>query len=164
MTDKKEREKKIAKKAIDILQGMYMAHKNIKIYDLNNHLVIKQIGSVCKHIQELLQAEEEVIFTLRLSTLYLNGIKVLFSFSNYFLFKYLNVQLSKKEIGLLKFQKNLTRDELKQFLFLLGKKEKKLKKPFETFLNTLQENKIKHEVYYKFNWRINDGIDGFFCL
>ena len=90
MTENREREKKIGKKAVDILQGMYMAHKNIRIYDLNNLLVHSQISSVYDEIQDLLKSEGEVNFTLRLSTLYLNGVKVLFSFSNYYLFKFLS--------------------------------------------------------------------------
>jgi len=142
MTDNKEREKKIGRKAVDILQGMHMAHKNIRIYDLNNLLLRSQISSLYDEIQDLLKFEEEAKFTLRLSTLYLNGVKVLFSFSNYYLFKFLNFYLSKKEIGLLKFQANLDKDELKQFLFLLGKKEAESEKPFETFFETLQENQI----------------------
>ncbi len=89
MPDHKKTEKRIGKKAIDILQGMYMAHKNMKLYDLNNHLIHSQISSVFDEIQDLLKSEGEVNFTLRLSTLYLNGIKVLFGFSNYYLFKFL---------------------------------------------------------------------------
>ncbi len=149
MTDHKKTEKRIGKKAIDILQGMYMAHKNMKLYDLNNHLIHSQISSVFDEIQDLLQSEGEVNFTLRLSTLYLNGIKVLFSFSNYYLFKFLSFHLSEKEIGLLKFQENLNKDELKKFLFLLEKKEPKTKKPFETFLETIQENKIHNILIEK---------------
>jgi HD-GYP domain-containing protein (c-di-GMP phosphodiesterase class II) len=149
MTDHKKTEKRIGKKAIDILQGMYMTHKNMKLYDLNNHLIHLQISSVFDEIQDLLQSEGEVNFTLRLSTLYLNGIKVLFSFSNYYLFKFLSFHLSEKEIGLLKFQKNLNKDELKKFLFLLEKKEPKTKKPFETFLETIQENKINNILIEK---------------
>ena len=144
MTDNKEREKRIGKKAVDILQGMYMAHKNIKIYDLNNLLVLSQISSVCDEIQDLLKSEGEVNFTMRLSTLYLNGVKVLFSFSNYYLFKFLSFYLSNKEIGLLRFQENLDKDELKQFLFLLGKKDPETKKPFETFFEAIQENQVKN--------------------
>ena len=144
MTDNKEREKRIGKKAVDILQGMYMAHKNIKIYDLNNLLVLSQISSVCDEIQDLLKSEGEVNFTMRLSTLYLNGVKVLFSFSNYYLFKFLSFYLSNKEIGLLRFQENLDKDELKQFLFLLGKKDPETKKPFETFFEAIQDNQVKN--------------------
>jgi putative nucleotidyltransferase with HDIG domain len=121
-----------------------MAHKNIRIYDLNNHLVVEQISSVCDEIQDLLESEKETIFTVRLSTLYLNGIKVLFSFTNYYLFKFLSSQLTKREIGLLKFGKDLKRDELKLFLFLLGKKEEDSKKPFETFLGILEEKRIQN--------------------
>ena len=149
MPDHKKTEKRIGKKAIDILQGMYMAHKNMKLYDLNNHLIHSQISSVFDEIQDLLKSEGEVNFTLRLSTLYLNGIKVLFSFSNYYLFKFLSFHLSEKEIGLLKFQENLNKDELKKFLFLLEKKEPKTKKPFETFLETIQENKINNILIEK---------------
>jgi HD-GYP domain-containing protein (c-di-GMP phosphodiesterase class II) len=144
MTDNREREKRIGKKAIDILQGMYMAHKNIRIYDLNNLLVQSQISSVYDEIRNLLKSDEEANFTLRLSTVYLNGVKVLFSFSNYYLFKFLSFYLSKREIGILKFHENLDKDDLKQFLFLLGKKDPETKKPFTTFLETIQENQIQH--------------------
>ena len=140
----KEREKKVSKKAIDILQGLYMASKNIRIYDLNNHLVIAQISSVFDEIQDLLNSEKEAIFILRLSTLYLNGIKVLFSFTNYYLFKFLSSQFSRREISLVKFGTKLKREELKQFLFLLGKKEKESKKPFEIFLGILEESEIQN--------------------
>lgn len=149
VTENKEREKKLIKKAIDIIQGMYMAYKNIKLYDLNNRLVNSQISSVYDEIQDLLRSEGEAIFTLRLSTLYLNGIKVRFSFSNYYLFKFLSLQLSKKEIGLLKFHETLNKNELKQFMFLLGRKEKESKNPFDTFSGTLQKEKINHILIEK---------------
>jgi putative nucleotidyltransferase with HDIG domain len=149
MTDNKKREKRIGKKAIEILQGMHMAHKNIIIYDLNNHLVRSQISSIFDEIQDLLQSEGEVNFTLRLSTLYLNGIKVLFSFSNYYLFKFLSLHLSKKEISILKFQENLNKNDLKQFLFLLGKKDPETKNPFENFLETIKENQIHNILIEK---------------
>ena len=93
MTENREREKRIIKKAVDILQGMHMAHKNIKIYDLNNHLVRSQLSSVFDEIQDLLQSEGEVIFTLRLSTLYLNGIKVLFTFTNYYYIRFIRCNI-----------------------------------------------------------------------
>jgi len=144
-----EKEKKIAKKAIDILQGIYMAYKNMRIYDPNNYLVNTQITSVFDDIQGLLQSEGEAVYTLRLSTLYLNGIKVLFTFSNYYLYKFLSVHLSKKEISLLKFQEDLKTKELKQFLYLLGEKAVESKKPFEAFLDTLLENKIKNILIEK---------------
>ena len=112
MTENKEREKRIIKKAIDILQGLHMAHKNIKLYDPNNRIVRSQLSSLFDEIQELLQSEGEVVFTLRMNTLYLNGIKVLFTFTNYYLFKYLRLQLSKREIGLIEFQENLDKDDL----------------------------------------------------
>jgi HD-GYP domain-containing protein (c-di-GMP phosphodiesterase class II) len=142
MTDFKEREKKIGRKAIGILQGMHMAHKNIRIYDLNNLLVRSQIAALFDEIQDLLHSEGEVSLTLRHNTLYVNGIKVLFSFSNYYLFKFLSFYLSKKEVGLLKFQTNLNKDELTQFLCLLGKRDPDTKKPFEAFLESLLDNKI----------------------
>lgn len=142
MSEKREREKRIIKKAIDILQGIHMAHKNIKIYDLNNHLVRSQLSSVFDEIQDLLRVEGEVVFTLRLSTLYLNGIKVLFTFTNYYLFKYLSLQLSKREIGLLKFLEDLDKNDIKQFVYILGKKDTKTETPFETFLETIHENEI----------------------
>ena len=144
MTETKEREKRLGKNAVNILQGMFMAHKNIRIYDLNNLLVRSQISSVYAEIQNLLKSEGEANFTLRLSTLYLNGVKVLFSFSNYYLFKFLSFFLSKREIGLLKIQKNLDEDELKQFLYLMGKKDPDSKKPFETFQDIIQENQVQH--------------------
>ena len=56
MTETKEREKRLGKNAVNILQGMFMAHKNIRIYDLNNLLVRSQISSVYDEIQDLLKS------------------------------------------------------------------------------------------------------------
>jgi HD-GYP domain-containing protein (c-di-GMP phosphodiesterase class II) len=149
MAEINRREKGIVKKAVGILQGMYMAHKNMRIYGLNNDLVNAQISFLFEEIHDLLRTEKEAVFILRLSTLYVNGIKILFSFSNYFLFKFLSFQLAEKEIGLLKFHENLKSDELKQFLFLLGKKETETKQRFETFSEILKENDIENIVIEK---------------
>jgi HD-GYP domain-containing protein (c-di-GMP phosphodiesterase class II) len=144
-----DREKRIAKTALDILQGMYMAYKNIKIYDLNNLLVNRQISSVFHQLKELLKSEGEVIFTLRLNTLYLNVVKVHFSFSNYYLFKFLGSLLIQREIGLLRFTDKLSKEELGQFMCLIGKKEVMSKEPFDSFAATLQKNQITNILIEK---------------
>ena len=140
----KAKQKKMQKKAIDILNGMHMAYKNIKIYDPNNLTVRKQISSLFQDIKDLLLTEEEVTFTIRLSTLYLNGIKVHFRFANYYLFKFLSEELHRRETGLLQFKSGLNKEELKLFIFLLSEKEKAIKNPFETFSAQLRESQISH--------------------
>jgi HD-GYP domain-containing protein (c-di-GMP phosphodiesterase class II) len=69
-------------------------------------------------------------------------VKVHFSFTNYYLFKFMSSVLLQREIGLLSFTGNLKKEELTQFFSLISIKEVGLKNPFDSFAASLQKHQI----------------------
>jgi putative nucleotidyltransferase with HDIG domain len=134
----------LVKQAINILKGMHMAFKNMKIYEPNNRLVRDQIDAVFQVIQNLYKTENEIAFAIRQSTLFLNGTKVHFTFSNYYLFRFLSEELTKRDISVLRFHPGIKEEELSEFVLFLAKKVKETKNPYKNFLTNLKEHNITH--------------------
>lgn len=129
---------------VKILAGMYMVSKSLKIYDPSNVLVRDQTASLLQEIHTLILGEEEAMISLRESTLFLNGEKVRFSFSNYYLFKFINQAFRRWEIGDVIFLSGLDEKELTLFLLGLNEKPKPGAGGFMPFMRYLQSQNISH--------------------
>jgi HD-GYP domain-containing protein (c-di-GMP phosphodiesterase class II) len=121
-----------------------MAVKIAKIYEPNNRIFIEQIYVLFSLIQDILKSEEEASFMLRQSSLFFNGMKVRFTFSNYNLFRFISTEFHRRKMNLLKFKKDVIDEEVRQFVILLSKKEEESEAPFEDFLTELKKNGIEH--------------------
>jgi len=136
-------------RAVDILNGWFMVSKNMKIFSPDNRLVRNQVTSLFRDLQAMISGEGEAAFTLKGNTLYLNGRKILFGFSNYHLFKFFSGKLNMRDIGMLGIRPGLTEEELRESIFLLGSKDPESKDPFTSFSSRLRAKGIRHVVVEK---------------
>jgi len=130
--------------SIDLIYRFYMAFKISKIYEPNNTVFIRQLTILLNLIKKAIQIDEETSLTLSQTTLYLNGKKIKFGYSNYYIFKFINKEFRKRKIGILSFNKHLDKEELKNFIFLLSKKDLTTKDAYKNFLKDMKQQGIKH--------------------
>lgn len=137
-------EKEAVRRAIEILMRLNMAAKIAKIYEPNNLIFIEQVQTLNSLIQNILETEKEASFMLRQSSIFFNGMKVRFTFSNYHIFRFISSEFQKKEMVLLSFKSGVTEEEVRQFVILFSKKAEESETPFEDFLAGIRESGIKH--------------------
>ena len=137
------------KVALEILLRLNMATKIAKIYEPNNLVFIEQVHILTSLLQNIFKTEKEASFMLRQSSLFFNGIKVRFTFSNYNLFRFISSEFQKWKMSLLKFSVGVSEEEVKQFIILLSKKKEGSETPFDDFLKELKENGVEHIVIEK---------------
>lgn len=137
-------EKEILKSALEILRRFNMAIKIAKIYEPNNLIYVNQIEALFLTIQKVLEVEQEASFTLRQSALFFNARKIIFSFSNYNLFRFISSEFQKKDMSLLDFKPGLSQEEVKQFVTLFAQKTENKDAPFQEFLSRINKSEIEH--------------------
>ena len=137
------KEKEATRRAIEILRRFSIAVKIVRIYEPNNHLFLEQIRNLISLILNVLNTENEALFTLRKGALFFNGMKVRFSFSNYNLFRFMSSEFHGKELGGLDFKPGVTEEEVKQLAVLYSKKREGTTS-FEDFMEEVRESGIKH--------------------
>ncbi|MBS3818461.1 HD domain-containing protein [bacterium] len=136
------------KDAISILYYMNMAIKISKIYQSNNINFVRQSKLLFQSIQNALYTEKEATFMLRQNTLFFNGRKLKFGFSNYFLFKFTCEEFEKRDMGLLSFKPGLTQQEITHTILLLSQKPSS-ENPLQSFLNQANQKGISHVLAEK---------------
>lgn len=129
---------------IEILYRMNSAWRISKIYSINNTIFVRQIKLLHQLIQKNQQKAGELTLKLRQSSLTFGNIKLKFSFSNYYLLKFINEEFSKRDIGEISFASGITQKELTEFILLLAKKPEETEDMFLTFRNELTQQKITH--------------------
>lgn len=144
MPESEKARKKIYETALEILFRFHVAFKIARIYEPNNLMFLKQVHQLFLLIQAVLKQEGEAFFKLRQSTLFFNNLRLKFSFSNFFVFKFMVTELRKKQIGTMNFHADLTEEALKAFLILLARGEGKEEIPFEAFLREFEKSEIKN--------------------
>lgn len=135
-------EREALRNAVEILMRLNMAVKISKIYEPNNLIFIEQVRTLISLLQNVLKTENEASFMLRQSSLFFNGLKVKFTFSNYNLFRFISSEFQKKKMSLLLFKVGVTEEEVKQFVILFSKKKEERESSFEDFWAELRESEI----------------------
>jgi len=129
---------------IEILYRMNSAWRISKIYNINNTIFVRQIKILHQLIQKNQQRSGELTLKLRQSSLTFSDIKLKFSFSNYYLLKFINEEFSKRDIGEISFVTDITKEELTEFILLLAKNPTETEQVFKDFSAELIHHKIKH--------------------
>jgi hypothetical protein len=75
---------------VNILFRYYAVLKIAKVYEFNNEMVQDQIGKLYASLQVPLEREGEIVIRLRQNSVYVNGVRVKFDYSNYHVFKFLS--------------------------------------------------------------------------
>jgi len=144
-----EQEKAIIKEGADLLYRLNRTIRISKIYEPNNMIFVRQI-SLLQHLLEKIfhLTGSEVSLMLRESNIYLNGIKLKFGYSNYYLLKFIQNVFQTHEIGTLLFSSEINEEEIKPFVQLMST-AKPGDDPFESLLDGMRMNKIRSIVIEK---------------
>lgn len=113
--DQLEKAKVLHQLAVEMVIRLNVLLKSAKIYEPNNLLFQRQIGTLLVLIRRALTESGEAHFTVRQSTLFFNNLRLKYGYANYHFFKFVLQEFKKKEIGGIMFEPEVGEDDLKLF-------------------------------------------------
>jgi putative nucleotidyltransferase with HDIG domain len=134
---------------INVLFRYHAVLKIAKVYDFNNEMVQDQIGKLYAGLQELLEREGEVVLRLRQNSVYINGVRIKFDYSNYHVFKFLSGDFHAKEIAAIAFSQGLPEDEIRRFVQILLRKDFDPKDAHAQIIQAIDAERIDHIIVEK---------------
>ncbi|MBD3415473.1 MAG: HD domain-containing protein [Candidatus Aminicenantes bacterium] len=140
---------KLIKDGTRIVYRINRAYRTSIIYESNNFIYMRQIKMLLNQIKNALKSYGKAYLTLKQNSMQFNGRKLKFSYSDYHIFKFIQEEFKKKEIGELSFIPGITKEELNTFIVLLAKKDYDPKNPYEDFLSELKKKDIKKIIAEK---------------
>lgn len=147
--DQLEKAKVLHQLAVEMVIRLNVLLKSAKIYEPNNLLFQRQIGTLLVLIRRALTESGEAHFTVRQSTLFFNNLRLKYGYANYHFFKFVLQEFKKKEIGGIMFEPEVGEDDLKLFMTLLSKGEGKSTTPFEALSEDVKGQGIRHVTIEK---------------
>jgi hypothetical protein len=129
---------------VDILIRLHIVYKIVKLYERNNEMYAAQGRSLYEVLNGVLSQQTEAAIKVREGAVFFNGIRLKFILATYPIFRFMLEEFQKREIGALVFQPGLTEEELLRFIFVLAKKEKGARIPFDEMLTEAQEADLPH--------------------
>jgi len=139
----------LIKGGVRIIFRLNRAYRTSIIYSSNNAIYLRQINLLHNQIKSALKLYGKAHLTLKKNSLEFNHRKLKFGFSDYHIFKFIQDEFKKKEIGELSFLPSLEKEELNRFITLLSKKEYDPKNPYENFISALKEKNIENIIVEK---------------
>jgi len=144
-----EQEKAVSKEGADLLYRLNRAVRIAKIYEPNNMIFIRQINLLRHLLEKILRITGTgASLMLRENTIYFNGVKLKFGYSNYYLLKFIQNVFHTHEIGTLIFSSGVSEEELLKFIQLMSS-SKTGDDPFEVLLDGMRMNTIRGIVIEK---------------
>jgi len=140
---------KLIKEGSRIVFRLNRAYRTSIIYEPNNYIYLRQIDLLYNQIKTALKSYGKAYFTLKQNSIEFNKLKLKFSFSDYHIFKFIQDEFKKKEIGELSFLSGLEKEELKKFITLLSKKEYSKKDPYKDFISEVKKKNIENIIIEK---------------
>ena len=107
---------------INILLRYHAVVKIARVYDFNNQIVQEQIQLLFDGINAALEKEGEVVLRRRENSIYINGVRIKFDYSNYHIYKFLAGDLQAKELAAVAFSPGIALDEMQRFVRILLRK------------------------------------------
>ena len=140
-----DQEKELTQKeSVDILTRLQVVLKIAKVYETNNRIVLDQMEQFFAILHDALGREGELVLRLRQNALYLKGLRVKFDYSNYHIYKFLQNELSSKELAAVEFCPGLTQEEIQRFVTILNRKDLDAKTAYDKILHALDVEQIDH--------------------
>ena len=132
------------KEATDILTRLQVVLKISRVYDSNNQILLKQLEQFIAVLNDALGREGEIVLRLRQNSLYLKGLRVKFDYSNYHVYKYLQNELTSKELAAIEFCPGLTQEEIQRFVAIFNRKDLEAKTAYDKIVNALDVEHVDH--------------------
>jgi HD-GYP domain-containing protein (c-di-GMP phosphodiesterase class II) len=140
-----DQEKELTQKeAADILTRLQVVLKISKVYETNNRIVVDQLEQFFGILHDAIGREGEIVLRLRQNALYMKGVRVKFDYSNYHVYKYLQNELSSKELAAIEFCPGLTQEEIQRFVAILNRRDLDAKTAYDKILHALDVEQIDH--------------------
>ncbi len=137
------------KELVNILWRFHAVLKIAKVYDFNNLNVQDQIGILYTSLQDALDREGEIVLRLRQNSLFVNGVRVKFDYSNYHVYKFLSNEFRTREIAAVAFSPGLSEEEIRKFIQILLRKDLDPKAPYATIIEAVDAEQIDHIIAEK---------------
>lgn len=118
--------------AVEMVVRLNVILKSARIYAPNNLLFQNQVALFRDLIHTGLAEAGEAAFTMRAGTLFFNNIRLKYGFANYHFFKFVLEEFKKKQLGGLRFHKEVTVGDLQTLMTVLAKSDPEAVQPFET--------------------------------
>jgi len=148
--EKKKREEGLTQRElVNILLRYHAVVKVARVYDFNNQIVQEQIRLLFDGINAALEQEGEVVLRWRENSVYVNGIRVKFDYSNYHIYKFLAGDFQAKEIAAIAFSPGITLDEIDRFVKILLRKDLDPKSPHADIILAIDTEHIDHIMVEK---------------
>ncbi len=141
-----------AKSLRDLVQILLRYHAVLKIgrvYDFNNQLLQEQVRQLYLRLCGVIETEGEIVLRLRQGSIYVNGIRVKFDYSNYHVCRFVANDFQAKEIAAVAFSPGLPEDELQRFVGILLRKDLDPKAPYDQIIQAIDQERIDHVLIEK---------------
>ncbi len=139
----------VIKDGVRIVYRINRAYRTSLIYEPNNFIYLRQIDLLLNKIKASLKSYGKAFLTIKQHSIEFNNRKLKFSFADYHIFKFIQDEFKKKEIGELSFLPGLEKEELNKFITLLTKKDCDQKNPFEDFISEIKKKNIENIIVEK---------------
>jgi len=137
------------KEGLRIVFRLNRAYRTSIIYEPNNYIYLRQINLLYNQIKAALKSYGKALLTLKQNSLEFNNRKLKFSFSDYHIFKFIQEEFKKKDIGELSFLPGLKKEELNDFIILLSQKKYKTKHPYKDLISDIKKKNIENIIVEK---------------
>ena len=136
----------------NLVYQLYVSMKIAQIYDRTNLTYVKQSENLFDLVKNLLEKEEKIILNSKEGYLFLNEIRLKFSFEGYVSSKFVLETFRKFQFESLAIDPLLTKEELDDFVFLLVHASPEGEDIFGNLEKKIAERDIRHIKLEKFAW------------
>jgi HD-GYP domain-containing protein (c-di-GMP phosphodiesterase class II) len=142
----------------NLVYQLYASIKTAQIYDRTNLTYVKQSENLFDLFKNLLQKEEKIILNSKEGYLFLNEVRLKFSFEGYISSKFLLEAFRKFQFESLIVGSEVAKEELDQFVFLLARADHGCEDAFGRLEKKVADSDIRNIKLEKFayEWKIDD--------
>jgi HD-GYP domain-containing protein (c-di-GMP phosphodiesterase class II) len=142
----------------NLVYQLYVSIRTSHIYDRSNSVYVRQAESLFSLMGSLLEKTEELYLKSKEGYLFLNDIRLKFSFDGYVSSKFIMDIFSKLHFEGLIINPGLTARELDDFIFVLSHADLEAKDPFESLQEKILSSDVHNIRVEKFasDWDLGD--------
>jgi len=134
---------------VNILLRYHAVVKVAKVYEFSNQIVQEQIQLLFDGLSAALEQEGEVVLRRRENSIFVNGVRIKFDYSNYHIYKFISNDFQAKEIAAIAFSPDLPLDEIQRFVKILLRKDLDPKSPYADIIQAIDTEHIDHIIVEK---------------
>ncbi|MGQ9470302.1 MAG: HD-GYP domain-containing protein [Candidatus Aminicenantales bacterium] len=138
-----EKQKALHQAGVEVVVRFYSLLKLARLYSSQNVLFQEQLNRVYQTLQNLLTEAKEVSLKVREGTFFLKNVRLRFTFSNYYAFKFALQELERRQVGAIYFLPGFTLEEWQNLVMAFTIPEAKTQ-PFESLADQLTKSRIKN--------------------